>query len=151
VQAPRGEETNPRRAEEVIEPNSSHAQAGNNNLNLDKGSEVVKDTGSLIGEGFGEGDQRDKGVDSSKAISQENSDAKNMWEGESSKAKGVVVGVTKEKNHDPPFCHKCKEYGHLAVDCRRGWPVNRGGNMSGNAQGERMTDLSEYVASLCAT
>jgi hypothetical protein len=51
-----GEEINPRHAEEVIQPNSSNAQVGNPNLNLDKGSEVVKDIGNLIAEGFGEED-----------------------------------------------------------------------------------------------
>jgi hypothetical protein len=93
----------------------------------------------------------DKVSDSGKAVSQENSGAMNKWEGESGKAKVVDTKVPKEKNLEPSFCHKCKEYGHLAANCRKGWPVNRGGHGPGNSQGNRKVDLSEYVVPLCAT
>jgi hypothetical protein len=49
-----------------------------------------------------------------------------------------------DRSREIPFCGACKEYGHLVRDCRRGANL-------GDQNQKSVGDLSEYIASLCAT
>jgi hypothetical protein len=49
-----------------------------------------------------------------------------------------------DKSADIPFCDRCKEFGHLIRECRRG--QTHGGHIP---QVARDLSLSEYIAPLC--
>jgi hypothetical protein len=51
------------------------------------------------------------------------------------------------KSHESAFCHRCKVVGHYTKECKRVWQ----GIKEEVQQGNRDQNLSEYVATLCAT
>jgi hypothetical protein len=70
----------------------------------------------------------------------------NKWEGETSKANVVDAWNPIERNIEPLFCHKCRDSCHLVVDYRKGWLMNRCGNVHVNTQTNKKLELSGLVA-----
>jgi hypothetical protein len=50
---------------------------------------------------------------------------------------------------EPLICHRCKNVGHIARDCRRGWQQHR--PEQGNLGLGNRKDLRGLIAPLCAT
>jgi hypothetical protein len=61
----------------------------------------------------------------------------------------VDAGIANKKD-DPIICFRCKDFGHMAIDYRKGWNAELGKQFQEPYHGGPK-QLSEMVASLCAT